>query len=137
MNDAFNAGVGMERLAMEMLSGLESQHAALTKSGGPPIVGTPMTERCAHVAETRCGACLEVNCAFCQVAADIRQAADRLMQERDEEIAKTFVGDVVGNIVSGLCAKHSEFGRELLAEHYKRQAWSPGPAGSVHIERHG
>lgn len=81
----------------------------------------PTTERCARVVEKRCGACRSTVCAYCMAAADIREAAPRIHEETDRELAAGSKAATIEKATSALCTKHKEFGHVLASEFQRRQ----------------
>ena len=82
-----------------------------------------MVERCALLVEAPCGSCREVGCQRCQIAAELRDAEDRLNAERDAELIALGADDqsfddIIDKLVGSLCGEHTPFGRALIQEWY-------------------
>ena len=81
-------------------------------------------ERCAGIAERRCGACGSPACSFCMVAADIRAVASNIppideVQPIDDGLSSTEF--VVEQFIETLCANHGGFSRTLITAYRERK----------------
>ena len=132
----------LRTLAGLALDGLERTRVVCAADQGdeestPPAAdeGTLMTERCARLAEARCGACGGEACPFCSIASEIRAKSDALYAERNQELdelaqrsgevrSARSVDDTIEACIEGLCDDHQQFGTILREEHCRRQTWA-------------
>lgn len=95
-----------------------------------PRKGVCMVERCARLVEASCGSCRGESCQRCVIAAELRDAENRLNGERDAEMRALGMDDddldeMVDKIAGSLCGEHAPFGTALLQEWYGKRDLMP------------
>lgn len=60
--------------------------------------------------------------AMCEAADLVRRNLERIEDERNAELAKQSVEDMVENIAGSTCPTHLDIGKRIRVEHHRRKA---------------